>query len=343
MSKKKITVGIIGNGKSTNRYHLPYLLQRQDIYCVKTIYEGDLNCCQRPRVAGICYTNLVEDIMDDPEITLVIINTPINSHEEYALRAMDAGKSVVLETPFALTSIQVESLFQYAKDKGVILQAFQNRRYDSDFLTVKSMIDSGILGELYEMELCFDYYRTKVIESLRHNINKTFLYEHGAHSVDQVVSLFGEPEHVEYDVKQLLGKGRFNDFYDIDMHYGSLKVSVKASYFRAKARPRFIVTGRNGVFIKENGDRQEDHLKLGYMPGNKDFGQDRIEDYGTVYYYDHMENYHEEKVRTAIGDYGRYYDNLYRYINGTDTCPVKPEETILLYRILEEGLQRLQN
>lgn len=109
----------------------------------------------------------------------------------------------------------------------------------------------------------FDYYRPEIPESVDHfDPAMSYLYGHGCHTLDQVISYFGKPDDIHYDVRQLLGSGRMNDYFDLDLYYGTLKVSVKSSYFRVKSRPSFIVYGKKGMFEKYSKDRQEEHLKL---------------------------------------------------------------------------------
>lgn len=175
----------------------------------------------------------------------------------------------------------------------------------------------------------------------------TFLYGHGTHVLDQIISRYGKPNKVHYDVRQLLGTNRMNDYYDIDLFYErengkSLKVTVKGSYFRVKPRASFIVYGTKGCFIKETEDRQEEHLKLFYMPDNTDFGIDLPKHYGTLIYYDDNGNYHEEKVISEKGDYGRIYDDLYEVIKNRKEKTVKDEEILCQIKILEEGSKGLK-
>ncbi|WP_032460777.1 Gfo/Idh/MocA family protein, partial [Streptococcus pyogenes] len=167
---------------------------------------------------------------------------------------------------------------------GVFLQAYQNRRFDTDFLTVQKVINSGVLGDILEVEMHFDYFRPEIPESVdQYSLNTSYLYGHACHTVDQVISYFGKPDKVHYDVRQLLGEGRMNDYFDLDFYYpNSLKVSIKSSYFRIKERPSFVVYGKKGMFVKAVKDRQEEDLKRFYMPTNTDFGMDRPEDYGTL-------------------------------------------------------------
>ena len=131
-------------------------------------------------------------------------------------------------------------MFALARQKGLILECYQNRRFDSDFLTVQKVIESNKLGELLEIEMGFDYYRPETPEAV-HTFSRlnSYWYGHACHTLDQIISYFGKPDHVHYDVRQLLGTGRMNDYFDVDLYYGNLKISDRSSYFRVKERPGF--------------------------------------------------------------------------------------------------------
>ena len=151
------------------------------------------------------------------------------------------------------------------------------------------------------------------------------------------------PDRVQYDVRELLGEGKMNDYFDIDLFYGTrLKATVKSSYFRVKARPAFTVYGMKGMFVKEVKDKQEEHLKMFYMPGQPGFGEDKPSEYGTLIYMDDNGIYHEEKVPTVTGDYGRYYDALYETVMNGKEQLVKPLETITQIEIMENGIKGLK-
>lgn len=242
-----------------------------------------------------------------------------------------------------VSSQQAKEVFALAKEKGLYCSAYQNRRYDSDFLTVQKVIESGKLGDLLELEMHFDYYRPEIPESVDHfDPAMSYLYGHGCHTLDQVISYFGKPNDIHYDVRQLLGSGRMNDYFDLDLYYGTLKVSVKSSYFRVKSRPSFIVYGKKGMFEKYSKDRQEEHLKLFHMPTNSDFGKDLPEHYGTLTYYDDEGIYHEEKVPTVDGDYARVYDGIYDSIVYGKEQVIQPWQTILQMEMLETGVKDLK-
>jgi predicted dehydrogenase len=342
MENRHLTVGYIGNGKSANRYHLPFVLQRKDKIKVKSIYSPNIKTSIWGKIEGVIYTDNLVDLLEDKDIDLIVISTPSQFHYDSALRVLNAGKHCIVEKPFTETTQQAKELFELAKSKGLIIQSYQNRRFDSDFLTVQKVIESGKLGDLLELEMHFDYYRPDVPENC-HQFSKinSYLYGHGCHTIDQVISYFGEPDRINYDVRQLLGKGRMNDYFDLDFYYGVLKVSIKSSFFRVKGRPSFIVYGKNGMFIKEKKDKQEEHLKLFYLPNNDDFGIDLADDYGTITYYDSEGNYHEEKVKSEVGDYGRFYDAIYdAIILGKDKL-IPDDQILLQLSILERGIQTL--
>lgn len=340
MRGNKLVVGYIGNGKSTNRYHMPFILQRPDTFVVKTIYNPRIHHEVWKAVDGVNYTTNIDDILKDEEIDLVCVCTMHPLHYSYTKQVLEAGKNCLCEKPFTETSEEAKELFALAKEKGLFLSAYQNRRYDSDFLTVQKVIESGVLGDILELEMHFDYYRPETPESVKEfSPYMSYLYGHGCHTLDQVISYFGKPDSIHYDVRQLLGPGRMNDYFDLDLYYGVTKVSVKSSYFRVKERPSFVVYGKKGMFVKQTKDRQEAHLKEFYMPTNKDFGKDLPEHYGVLTYYDDQGLFHEEKVISVQGDYARVYDGIYECIVNGKEQVIKPEETILQLEMLETGVK----
>ncbi len=337
-----LTIGYIGNGKSTNRYHLPFVLQRKNIK-VKTIFQRDSSHESWKRIPGVNYTSNLKELLNDREIQLIVVCTRHDSHYEYAKLVLEHNKNCLVEKPFMETLNQAKEIFELAKEKGLIVQPYQNRRFDSDFLTVQKVIAEGKLGDLLEAEVNFEYYRPEIPESVHHFDPLTsHLYGHGCHMLDQVISYFGRPDDIHYDVRQLLGQGRMSDYYDLDLYYGILKISVRSSYFRIKERPSFVLYGKKGCFVKETRDRQEEHLKLFYMPDNKDFGADTIKHYGVLTYIDEEGTIKEEKVKSVRGDYGRVYDDLYEAVINGKNKTITDEQILLQMEILETGVKNLK-
>ena len=341
---RKLVIAHIGNGKSTNRYHLPFSLNRPEKITVKAIYQRNLNKQNAwAKIEGVDYTDDLEKILRDDEIDVVVVNTPSNAHYTMAKKVLESGKHCVIEEPFATNVADAAELFSLAKAKNVTVQCYQNRRFDSDFLTTQKVIEGGKLGKIFEICMHYDYYRAEVPESATtYNRDNAFLYTHACHTVDQVLSYFGKPVEVRADVRQILGKGRLNDYFDLDFFYADLKISAQSSYFRAKIRPSFEVYGTRGTFIKAEQDRQEADLKKFYLPaGHADFGIDSPEHYGTIFYYDTAGNYHEEKVKSERGDYARFYDALYDTVIHGKPQLVTEEQTMAQMKILEDAGKNL--
>ena len=343
MINNKLVLGYIGNGKSANRYHIPFVLERQNKFMIKKIFDIHVRHDIWKAIDGVEYCEDVNALRQDPDIDMIVVCTTHHFHYNYAKMVLEAGKHCLVEKPFMENSKQAEEIFDLANQKGLYCSAYQNRRYDSDFLTVQKVIESGKLGDLLELEMHFDYYRPEVPENVDHfDPAHSYLYGHGCHTLDQVISYFGRPDHVHYDVRQLLGEGRMNDYFDLDLYYGTLKVSVKSSYFRIKERPSFIVYGKKGMFVKQTKDRQEEHLKLFYMPDHEDFGKDTPAHYGVLTYVDDQGQYHEEKVPSVDGDYARVYDGIYDCIVNGKPQIITHEQTLLQMEMLEKGVQNLK-
>ena len=339
---KPIITALIGNGKSANRYQLPYILQRKDKYQVKTIYQRDLSVFKWKKLDAIHYTDNLDVLLMDPEIELIIITLPSHLHYETAKQVLNAGKHCVVEKPFTETLEQAEELFKLAQNNQLMIQCYQNRRFDSDLLTAQKVIESGVLGDLQEMELTFDYDRPEIpLSSTQFSRIHSYYYGHACHSLDQVISLFGKPDRVVYDVRQLLGSGRLNDYFDVDLFYKNLKVSVKSSFFRVIPRASLTVYGSKGMFVKAKKDKQEEHLKQFLWPDWEGFGIDHEDEFGTLSIRNAKGEVTTTQIETVTGDYGRYYDALYQTLRFGDAKLVKDEETLIQLEMLEEGIKDL--
>ena len=114
-----LTIGYIGNGKSTNRYHLPFVMQRENIK-VKTIYQRNPKNEKWDRIEGIKYTSNLEELLKDEEIQLIVVCTMQDSHYDYAKLVLENNKNCLVEKPFMETSKEAKEIFELAKSKGLI-------------------------------------------------------------------------------------------------------------------------------------------------------------------------------------------------------------------------------
>lgn len=332
-------IAYIGFGKSTTRYHLPFVLVRKDKLHVAHIFrrreKPELE--QEPQYAHIHFTRQLDDILDDPHVKLVVICTQVDSHFEYAKKALEAGKNVLVEKPFTSTLEQARELFTLAKQKGLIVTPYQNRRFDSCFLTMKKAIVSGKLGRIVEVESHFDLYRPDAPTQPGTAVDGAF-YGLGVHTMDQIISLFGRPDRVAYDIRSVRNPLNPDDTFETQLFYGDMKAVVKTSYLVKTPYPKFIVHGTKGSFIKYGIDQQETSLKAGIMPGEPGFGSD--DTVAQLEYLDEAGETVRETWPVESGDYGRVYDALYQTLLQGAENYVSETDVLTNMELLERGFEQ---
>ncbi len=347
MADRILNIGFIGNGKGTNRYHAPFSVVLPNKFCIKTIYARHLGG-PWAQIPGAEYTTDLDAMLADPKIDIVEISTPISTHYELTKTALQAGKHVVCDKAFSITVAQAEELFALAEEKGVTVQCYQNRRFDSDYLTAKQVAASGKLGKIYEVVTHYDYWRESFFEMANEGTYSQpdgIVYGHSCHCVDQLIAWFGIPDRWHAEARQLGGAGTPDMEFDFDLYYDELgiKATAAASYLAAIQRPSFEVYGQRGTFIKVEKDQQERDLKKFYLPeGHPDFGLDTPEQYGTLRYYDEDGTFHEERVETVRSTYTAFYEALYETVANGAPQLVAAQETIAQMRILEDAVRNLK-
>ncbi|MGU3415285.1 oxidoreductase [Enterobacteriaceae bacterium C34A] len=328
----------IGFGKSTTRYHLPYVLNRKNSWHVAHIYRRSAKPEeQHPQYQHIHFTSSLDEVLNDPQVKLVVVCTHADSHFDYAKRALEAGKNVLVEKPFTPTLAEAKELFALANAKGLTITPYQNRRFDSCFLTAKKVIESGKLGELVEIESHFDMYRP-VAETKPGLPQDGAFYGLGVHTMDQIISLFGRPDHVAYDIRSLRNKANPDDTFEAQLFYGDLKAIVKTSHLVKIDYPKFILHGTKGSYVKYGIDQQETSLKANIMPGEPGFGAD--DSIGQLEYMNAEGVTVREEVKPEVGDYGRVYDALYETLKNGAPNFVKESEALTNLEILERGFEQ---
>ena len=347
MAERVVTIGFIGNGKGTNRYHAPFSMALADKFRVKTIYARHISHDVWPALPGVTYTCDINELLGDPEIDVVEISTPHYTHYELMKQALLSGKHVVCDKPFAETVEQAEELFALAAERGVTVQCYQNRRFDSDYLTARQVMASGKLGRVFEIVTHYDYWREAFFQMAHeapYERMNGIVYGHACHCVDQLIDWLGIPDRWHAEARQLGGEGHPDMYFDFDLYYddAQIKATAAANYLSAIQRPSFEVYGERGSFIKVEKDQQERDLKHFYLPaGHDDFGLDTPEQWGVLRYFDDDGRMHEERVETVRSSYSSYFEALYETVTKGAEQLVKPEETIAQLRILEDATREL--
>ena len=334
---QKIKTALLSYGMSGKVFHAPFLTLHSGFELIGS-WERSQKKIQEDYPHAKSYSSL-EALLEDA-IDLVVVNTPVATHFEYAKKALQAGKHVVVEKAFTTTVAEAEELNALAKEKGLKLAVFQNRRWDSDFKTVKAIFTEGILGDVVEAEFHFDRYNPN-LSPKQHKETPTagagILKDLGPHLIDQALYLFGFPNAVFADIRISRDHSVVDDCIDILLYYATFRVRLKAGFFVREAIPSYVIHGKKGSFLKTRGDVQEDELKAGKKPNVLDWGKESSEKEGVL----HTEidgKIVYSKVPTMAGNYYDFFDGLYNSIIKNHEEPVTAEEGIKVMRIIEAAI-----
>jgi len=257
----------------------------------------------------------VEEMLADESIQLVAVTTPNPTHFELGRQCLRAGKHVVIDKPFALTSAEAAELIAIARHGKLVLSAFQNRRWDGDFRTIRDLISRGVLGRLVIFESHYDRYRqAPKLETWKEggiNPGGGMLYDLGTHILDQALALFDVPQTVTADIRIERDHGVTDDAFDIRLGYigeteKNLTVLLRCTMCASIPGPRFFLHGTQGSFLKFGIDPQEDAIKAGIAIGSPGWGEEPESEWGLLKLADGTES----RVRTEAGDYRGYYANV---------------------------------
>lgn len=333
MATEKIKTALLSYGMSGEVFHLP-LLQAHNGFEVVSIWHRS---AEKPVQHTYPIVKNYQDILQDEAVDLIIVNTPNETHFPYAVKALNAGKHVIVEKPFTVTSQEADQLIEFAQKQQKILTVFQNRRWDADFLTVKKVLGSRLVGKLVECEIHYDRFRNYIEPNTWKEEAKPgtgILYNLGSHLLDQALVLFGMPRYVDARIGIQRPGGKVDDFFDIRMEFDDFFVNLKSSYLVREQGPRFIVHGTEGSFIKSGMDPQEQALKDKKIPGTQDWGRESKDQWGklnaTV-----DEKHFEGPIETVPGNYLSFYDNVYGALTEGRSLAVKAEEARNVIRLIE--------
>jgi len=274
------------------------------------------------------------DALSDPEIDLIVIATPDALHAEQAGAALNAGKAVVVDKPFALSLDDARRVVALAQDRGLFLSVFQNRRWDADFLALKAEIASGRLGRIVTYESHFDRYRPVVRDRWREAPGAGVWQDLGPHLIDQALVLFGRPLGISCDLAIQRDGGLSPDRAHAVLRYdGGLRVVLNAAMLIAAPDVRFAVHGTKASWLTSGLDPQEDQLKAGMDPGAPGWGLDPSPP--TLV---EGETGQRSAAPSPGGDYPAYYAAVARAVRGEGPNPVPPSEALMVMEVLEAGM-----
>ena len=280
----------------------------------------------------------VDAIIADEEIEFIIVNTPNDTHVDFAKQALLAGKHVLIEKPFAPTVAEAQELFDLGQQVGKQVLPFHNRRFDSDFLSLKHILDKGFVGKPIELHLRFDRYTPylshKIFKETKNRAGSGVLYDLGSHLLDQTISLFGKPRSMTKIQSQNREKSTVDDYATLILTYdGGLNVFITASLLVANPQQSIVLHGTKGSFVKERTDIQEKQLLAGMKPLAPGYG---LEEPGSEGLLTIMEGEVRKDINVVAnkGEYMLLFDAVYQAIRHNEPYFVSPEEILWQLDIL---------
>ncbi len=337
-----INTALCSFGMSGWVFHAPFININPG-FNFYAVWERTKNLAEE-KYPGVKTYRKLEEMLGDDAVELVIVNTPNYTHYDYTKKALLAGKHVVVEKPFTVTVGEGNELIKIAKEKNVKLSVYQNRRYDSDYKTIKKVLDEKLLGDIVDVEMHFDRYKEELSPKVHKEIpgpGTGNVYDLGSHIIDQALQLFGMPQKLFADIQAMRPVSKVDDYFNILFFYKTFRVHIKSSYSVREILPGYIFHGLKGSFIKSKTNVQEDMLTEGHTPDEPGWGTEPESERGLL----HTEingKIVREYITSEQGNYNDYYNGIADAIRNNKPLPVTAEEALDVIKIIEAAYKSNQ-
>jgi scyllo-inositol 2-dehydrogenase (NADP+) len=327
-------VALCSYGMSGKVFHAPLITAESGLQLHTILQRNEPTAlADYPQVSIV---KTFEDILANPEIHMVVVNTPNELHYPMTKAALLAGKHVVVEKPFTLSIDEGNELIALAERQQTILSVFQNKRLESDHLDAQKIIESGVLGRIVEVEWHYDRYRTNVTHKKWKEDNlpgSGTWFDLGIHMVDSMLCLFGKPKAVNADMRSLRRPEGSTDYFNVCFHYTDMRVILRSSTYVSEKGATVAIHGDKGSFLKFGQDVQEAQMMRGLIPGMAGWALPGEDNYGIL----HVHN-NAEATRSIIpgqrGYYEHYYKNIVDAINSNAPLAFLPQQSLLGIELL---------
>jgi predicted dehydrogenase len=329
-----IRVGLVGFGLGGRVFHGPLISSVEGLELAAVVERSSEKAAER--YPGIRTYRSVEAMLADGSLGLIVVTTPSGTHFEIARQLLKAGRNVVVDKPMAVRSAEIAELMELAAGKGVLLAPFHNRRWDSDFRTVRKLLGEGSLGRLVHFESTLDRWRRATRVAWKDDAAEGGgnLLDLGSHLADQALALFGRPEAVGAEVvREREGEGA-DDAFTLRLRYPGLEVTLAANSLGLLARPRFHLRGTKGNFWKWGVDPQEAALNKVTRIEDAAWGWEAQSEWG-VLCVEAGEGAAREAVEPVGGDYRLFYAGVREALLGRGPAPVTALDAWRVARLLE--------
>lgn len=330
-----IKTAILSFGMSGKVFHAPFIDLHKG-FELTGIWERSQSASAAFYPQARIYRSL-EEILADPSIELVVVNTPTGTHYDFTKQVLLSGKHAVVEKAFTTTVAEAVELNALAEQQQLVLSVFQNRRWDSDFRTVEQIVQEGWLGEIMEAEIHFDRFKDELSPKLHKETaapGAGIVSDLGPHLIDQALHLFGMPQAVFADIRITRPGSQVDDYFEILLYYPLLRVRLKSGYQVREPFPSYVIHGRKGSFLKTRADVQEARLLANEKPNLGNWGTEPISEQGLL----HTEKdgrVIREKVPTLQGNYYGYYEGIYQSLRHGKPVQVSAADGIHVMQVIE--------
>ena len=284
------------------------------------------------------------------------MTTSTGSHATLAEQALRANKHVVVEKPFTTSSASATDLIALARSKNLVLSVYQNRRWDSEFLTLKHLVASNAFGPLTDVQIHYDVPFPAWIAGWtapEYRAGEGMLFGLGSHSIDQALQLLGTPSKVTGWIHCLRPGvvSEVDDTFMVVLEYDDKPTicTVKTTVVNVLRDPlKYFVRGRQGSFIKFGECKQEEHTSAGMKATDEGFGVDDERLWGTLTTKERVDERQafDEASQNWVGAYPTktgywrgLYENVVAAIRGEAELEVKPEQSRDGIRVMELARQ----
>jgi len=338
-SGRTLDVGLIGFGLGGATFHAPFISRTPGLRLASIVTSNP----ERRRIASAEYRDaqILADVdaLFDTKPDLVAISTPNVTHYPLARHALESGAHVVVDKPFAATSAQAHEIGELAHRVGKLAIPFQNRRWDGDYLTLRSLIADGKLGDVHRFESRFDRWRPArkpgwcLVDAAERA--EDVLHDLHTHLIDQALQLFGPVTHVYAEVRRIDPHVVVADDALLALtHAGGARTLLESTMAAAVPGPRYHVYGTKGAYLKHGVDVQEPSLKAGARPGDAGYGEEPEDAWGIL-----GTGEAQQRVRTHVGDYSPFYRQVASAILDGAPPPVLVPEVVAGLQIIEAAFR----
>jgi scyllo-inositol 2-dehydrogenase (NADP+) len=339
LGPKMIDVGLVGFGLAGRSFHAPVIHAVPGLRLAAIVQRSGNEAAQL--YPDACLMRSVEELLAISDIRLVVIATPNDTHCDIARQCLAAGRDVVVDKPLAPTLDAATELVKFARQGRRLLTVYHNRRFDGDFQAVQQLVASGRLGRIVRFESNYDRFRPHLKANAwreRTGPGTGVFMDLAPHLIDHALLLFGLPEAVTADIRKEREQAIVDDSFDLTLHYANdLRTLLRATMLAPVTRPRFILHGTGGAYVKHAFDVLEPKLRAGQIPWNETPSDAERETNSGILTLVNAEGATtlQERVPSAASDYRNYYANVRDVLLGAAAPTITMEHALNVMRVLE--------